>query len=205
VEDLLRDQWAALRGWLDEADVVARREQPSGLEGWTLGDLVAHLGYGITMIADVSPAPDLTEPMTFGAYVGHYPPAASVIAEQTRERALATATDLLAGVDAAAERAWAALDALDCRLVRGRRGPLTREDYLTTRLLELVVHADDLHRAVPVSGHPALPDAVAAVAGTLARAYTERTGAPPQDAEGYKWIRRAAGRTPSDDPALPLL
>src|SRR5690349_15309820 len=104
LDDLLRRQWHRVRTWVEEADLVGRREEPSGLEGWTVGDLVAHLGYGITMIADISPAPDETEPMSLREYVAFYPPASDVIAEQTRERAMATAEDLLGGVDAAADR-----------------------------------------------------------------------------------------------------
>jgi hypothetical protein len=90
-------------------------------------------------------------------------------------------------------------------VLQARRGPITREDYLLTRLLELVVHGDDLQRALGRTDPPLLPTAVTAVSDGLAAAYEERAGVPPTDTEGLGWIRRAAGRVPTDDPHLPLL
>jgi hypothetical protein len=52
---------------------------------------------------------------------------------------------------------------------------------------------------------PLLPDAVRVVGDALAAAYEERSGAQPVDGSGLGWIRRAAGRVPSDDLHLPLL
>jgi hypothetical protein len=87
---------------------------------------------------------------------------------------------------------------------QARRGPIARDDYLRSRLLELVVHGDDLQRALGRDDAPLLPAAVTAVSEALAAAYEERTGSRPDD-EGLGWIRRAAGRVRSDDPHLPLL
>ena len=89
-------------------------------------------------------------------------------------------------------------------LFQARRGPITRDDYLLTRLLELVAHGDDLQRALGRTDAPLLPAAVAAVSDALTAAYVERAGMPPTGA-GLEWIRRAAGRVPTDDPHLPLL
>ena len=85
-----------------------------------------------------------------------------------------------------------------------RRGPIRRDDYVLTRLIELVVHGDDLARAMgAVLDHPGEPQAVAAVAEALATAYQTATGHRPDENGPLPWIRLAAGRMPSDDPACP--
>lgn len=202
---LLRDQWSALRGWLDEVEVDRHGDRPSGLPGWTVRDLVVHLGFGIAMLDEVVAAPPHVEPIPLGAYIAGYRPAAPLIAAATRD--LATELpDALDGIDAMAAHAWAALDRGLLPVVMGRRGPLTRDDFVRTRLLEVVVHGDDLHRAVPVpAATPLLPQAVALVADVLAGAYELRAGRPPKRQEAEHWIRLATGRDPSADPHLPLL
>ena len=87
---------------------------------------------------------------------------------------------------------------------QARRGPIARDDYLLTRLLELVVHGDDLQRALGRTDAPLLPEAVAAVSDALTSAYEERAGSTPAEG-GLSWIRVATGRVPSSDPHLPLL
>lgn len=206
MESLLRSQWSALRGWLEDVDAIGCRELPSGLGAWSVGDLIAHLGLGIGMVADVSAAPADAEPLSLGRYVAQYQPAATSIAEMTRQLALSLSDDLLGGIDAIAEKSWRALDASSDEVLMGRRGPLGRDDYLMTRLIELVLHGDDLHRALPRDPpSPVLPDALAAVSDALAAAYTERSGEAPVAQDALIWIRLAGGRTPSEDPHLPLL
>jgi hypothetical protein len=103
-----------------------------------------------------------------------------------------------------AAEAFAALDATPGAVLQARRGPIARDDYLLTRLLELVVHGDDLQRALGRTDAPLLPEAVTTVSDALAAAYEARSGSAPA-AGGLTWIRLAAGRTPSEDPHLPLL
>ncbi len=99
-----------------------------------------------------------------------------------------------------------ALDALRTDVVRGPRGAITRDDFILTRVIELVVHGDDLARSVPAIEAPPLLDASrAAVSGALAQAYAEVTGREPEIGDHLMWIRAATGRTPSEDEALPLL
>ncbi len=155
-EELLREQWLALRSWLDDADVLDRGELPTGLGAWSVTDLVAHLGLGLGMLTEITPAEPGTEPMSFGRYVGHYPPAAEAIAAGTRDLAAELQSDLLAGLDRIAAEAFAAIEGVDWPVVLGRRGPLTYADYLQTRLLELVVHGDDLERAIDARTSPVL-------------------------------------------------
>ena len=43
LENLLRAQWLRLRDWVDRLDLAVDTE-PSVLAGWTVAELVAHLG-----------------------------------------------------------------------------------------------------------------------------------------------------------------
>lgn len=204
--DLLKRQWRALRGWLHEIDVLAYGDRPVGLGEWTVTDLVAHLGLGLGMLTEITPAAEGTEPMSFRRYVGHYPPAAEAIAAHTRDLAGELREDLLGGLDRIATDAFAAIEGVEWPVVLGRRGPLTYPDYLQTRLLELVVHGDDFARTIPEPGTtPVLPDAAVSIAATLADAYEEVAGERPEVSDALAWIRVAAGRVGSDDPHLPLL
>ena len=202
---LLEEQYAALADWLDEVPVSAHLAEPVGLGDWTVRELVSHLGLGIGLSRYVAVAPPGAEPLSLGEYVRAYPPAADQIAGMTRDLSATFGDDVVGGFRRTAEEAFAALDALDAPVIQARRGPIARDDYLLTRLLELVVHGDDLQRALARTDAPLLPAAVAAVSEALAAAYGERAGTAAADATGLAWIRRAAGRVPTDDPHLPLL
>jgi hypothetical protein len=205
VEALLRAQWVALRSWLDAVDVRALGERRSVLPGWTVKELVAHLGYGLELLTAVEPAAPNVRPGQVGDYIARYRPAAPLIAEATREVA-ATMPDVLEGIDASAGAAWRALDRLDAPVVMARRGPLTRQDFLLTRLLEIVVHADDLVRSLPSGAEfPVIPEAQVAVAQALGNAYEAKSGRSPDLSDPLRWIRLATGRANSDDADLPLL
>lgn len=203
VERLLRDQWAELRGWLASEQVLDHADEPSGLPHWRVRDLVIHLGYGLRMTAEVGDA-DGEQPLDVIAYVAGYAPAQHQIADDTIAIAASLRGRELPGLDSLADEAWQALDRGLPAIVRGRRGPLRRDDFLRTRLIELVVHGDDLHRGRAGARSPLLPEAVAHVADVLGDGYGRITGRRPP-ARGLALVRLASGRQPSDDPALPLL
>lgn len=192
MDDLLIAQWRRLRSWLEDEAVLNGADRPSGLEGWTVGDLVAHLGLGLRLVTVVSEAPEGTVPLSLVEYVAAYPPGAAGIAAQTDDVRRELGDDVLAGLDGIAEQAFAHLAGLRTPVVQARRGPITRDDFVRTRLLELVVHGDDLARALGAASHPGTEEAVAEVAHALAAA------------RPLSWIRLAAGRVASGDPALPL-
>lgn len=204
-DELLREQWSHLHGWLVDVDVMARAATPSGLGDWSVGDLVAHLGLSLGMVRDFRPLPAEVAPLTLAAYVSAYPGAAGEISDLTHALARRLQPDLVAGVDAIAGEAWAALAQCDATVVQGRRGPLSRADAVMSRLIELVVHGDDLARAVGRSDRPVLPAAERAVAEALTAIYRERAGHDPSDDGTTEWIRRATGRVPDPDRHLPLL
>lgn len=205
VDALLRAQWTTLRHWMESDAVTAGYQRPSALDGWSIAELIAHTAQGF--VATEACVDDATaEPQSFYGYISHYPSAAGQIADLTRQLSLTIQADLLHGIDEHAERGFAHLDTLAARVVRGLRGPILRHDFVLTRLLELVVHADDLARSVPEIPPPELMDeAVDVVATALAEAYEETVGHPPSGSRDLTWIRQAAGRVPSNDPALPLL
>jgi len=204
VRTLLEKQFSVLADWLDEVPVSAHLVEPVGLGDWTVRELVAHLGLGIGLSRFVTAAPDEARPLSLGGYVTAYPPAAEQIAEMTRQISADFGDDVVGGFRRTAAEAFASLDATPGEVLQARRGPIRRGDYLLTRLLELVVHGDDLQRALGRTDAPLLPAAVTAVSDALAAAYAEKAGAPATGA-GLEWIRRAAGRVPSGDPHLPLL
>ena len=205
VESLLREQWAALRSWLDRVDVRSFGDLHSVLPGWTVNELVAHLGYGLELLTGVKPAGPEVRPLRIGDYVAQYRSAAPQIQQSTREVAAAM-PDVLDGIDTLAQAAWTALAQLEAPVVMGLRGPLARGDYLVTRLLEVVVHADDLHRSIPCAvGSPVLGEPRAMVGQALADAYAARSGSAPGISNDSRWIRLATGRAVSDDAHLPLL
>jgi uncharacterized protein (TIGR03083 family) len=200
----LEQQYAALADWLDEVPVTEHLTVPVGLGDWTVRELVAHLGLGIGLARYVAAAEPGAVPLSLGEYVRAYPPASEQIAEMTREISARFGDDLVAGFRRTAAEAFAAIDAIPGDVFQARRGPIARDDYLLTRLLELVAHGDDLQRALGRTDAPLLPAAVAAVSDALSAAYAERSGTPATES-GLEWIRRAAGRVPTDDPHLPLL
>lgn len=202
---LLEEQWDRLRAWMTAVDVVAHSDQLTALSPWTVRDLVAHLGYALHLSVDVRPAAQGAVPLSLGDYVSQYPPAGAAISRATRDLA-STMPDLLSGVDALAARAFAALHDLDgTRVVQARRGPLTFDDFVRTRLIELVVHADDLLCAIPSTRSPMTDGARTEVARTFARAYELKTRHELVIDDELQWVREAAGRVATNDPDLPLL
>jgi len=205
VEELLRRQWESLLAWLDQIDVEKYSEISTDLGDWTVGDLVAHLGLSLSLAADVGEAPTDVDALSIGQYVAAYPPAADEIAAMTQQTRAALGPDVLGGLRQIGERVWQAVARYDQARVLARRGAMRTSDYLATRLIELVVHGDDLWRALRLGTTPVIPEALRTVSTALADVYHERTGMVLDPPDDLAWVRDACGRVPSDDPALPLL
>ena len=100
------------------------------------------------MLAD--PSPD--KPIGVDRYVAGYAAAAPQLLERERSgTAGRDPADVLAGLYAEREAAAAAVadPRARARAVAGPRGPLSPADWLVTRAIEMVVHADDLSRSLP--------------------------------------------------------
>ncbi len=196
----------------------------SVLPGWDVRTLVAHLvlvTIGLTeQLATTGDGPAIA----VEEFVARYRPAAASIQERTL--AVGDGHDgpelvrLLATVPSAAD---AALGVPRRRVVRAARGPISADDWVLTRLVELVVHADDLSRSVPEREPVVLePRALAAVTRVLARVLAAQApghnvevrvppyaavqavagpahtrGTPPNvvETDPLTWIRLATGRT----------
>ena len=122
----------------------------SVLPGWTITELAEHLAVSLrtthTVLADPSPA----KPIGLDRYVSAYAAAApEVLQRELSGTAGRDPADVLAGLYAERETAAAAVaDPPPARAVAGPRGPLGPADWLVTRAIEMVVHADDLTRSV---------------------------------------------------------
>jgi uncharacterized protein (TIGR03083 family) len=142
-------QAAELVGWLSALG-PADFDRPSVLSAWDVRMLVAHLVVVRAALSERMTVAGTPPPLPVADYVGRYGPAAGVVAAVTepaagdlsgprlvsRFAALPSASDAVRGV---APR----------RVVAAPRGPLTVLDWTATRLVELVVHADDLSRSLP--------------------------------------------------------
>ncbi|MEU7998892.1 maleylpyruvate isomerase N-terminal domain-containing protein [Micromonospora sp. NPDC049060] len=183
---------------LADPAVAARWDEPSALPEFGVAGLAGHLASQVLGVPAVlaTPVPD-GEPVDV---LAHYARGSWLGApiEATVNVAIRRAGDGLAadGPVALTERYAATLreltDALPAepsdRVVHLTRGAysLTLDDYLTTRLMELVVHADDLAVSVGVPT-PELPDEVVdPVLTLLARLAVRRHGQPA--------VLRALGR-----------
>jgi uncharacterized protein (TIGR03083 family) len=205
----LHRQWDTLRLWLGDlvADDAVDLTAPSVLPGWTVAELVAHLGRAMDALTAVRPAPPGTTPLAVGTYLGAYAAGAADIAETTRTLAAGLSPDLLGGVDAMVRGAFEHLDRLtsDEGVVMARRGPMSLADMVLTRVIELVVHADDLARSVDRPGRPPLDaGALDLVAQGLLDVLVARGGWTLEVADPLRWVRLAAGRAPYDVDELAL-
>ncbi|WP_258724328.1 maleylpyruvate isomerase N-terminal domain-containing protein [Cellulomonas sp. NS3] len=203
----LHAQWDVLRRWVGTVVDPRAARAESVLDGWTVGDLVAHLGRAMDSLTAVEVAPAGTVPLTLAEYLGQYADRASETAETTRQLAAELGDDPLPAVDALARAAFARLDALGTSdaVVLARRGPVLLSDMVASRVLELVVHADDLARSLRGSGRvdpsgagPVDRDALDLVAGVLLRIVVARGGWSLEVARPLTWVRLAAGRVPYD-------
>jgi len=207
LEAMLRRQWDRLRAWVGELDEAMGRE-PSVLPEWTVAELVAHLGRAMDALTAAVPAPDLA-PLTLGEYLGTYPDRAAEIAATSRAIAEEIRSDPLGAVDAMAAAAFAHLAELRGAagrstgaesadiVVQARRGPILLSEMMLSRLVELVVHGDDLHRSLPRTlDDPLDQEAIDLVAVTLLEVLTDRGGWDLEVYDPLAWIRLATGRVP---------
>jgi uncharacterized protein (TIGR03083 family) len=212
-----------IAAWLSGLPPSAWRT-PSVLPGWTVAELAQHLAMSLrathTVLAD--PSPD--RPIGIDRYVAAYAAAGpEVLARELSGTAGRDPADVLAGLYAEREAAAAAVaDPPATRAVAGLRGPLSPADWLVTRAIEMVVHADDLSRSLPERvavelDRPALRLVTQACADLLATRAPGRSlelrippyaavqcvagprhtrGTPPNvvETDPPTWIRLAAGR-----------
>ncbi|WP_369252411.1 sterol carrier family protein [Streptomyces sp. R41] len=196
--------------------------RPTHLGDWSVRELAAH----ITMAVEtVSRNLERDEPTKVELGLLDWPFATAARAGDIADgsRALAEQNPDLDALYARAEQRIAErlATAPDDRLLAARTGAMTLADYLVTRTVELVVHTDDLNRAVPGLGIPYDRQALAACTRLLADALAVKApgastevrippyavvqcvegprhtrGTPPNvvETDPLTWIRLATGR-----------
>lgn len=150
----VRDAVAVLCAASDATPLLAA---PSRLEAWTVRQLVVHIAVCMETLPRrlaADPAPrGPTADLDLRGYVNWLGSQAGEIAQVTIAEAddlsgAGEPAELLDRYDVAAARlAEAVADAAGTELVNTRFGRMTVNDFLVTRLLELVVHGDDLTAA----------------------------------------------------------
>lgn len=201
------------------AEQMAR---PSVLPGWTVRDLAAHLVVVADSVRHLEPLPATAGVLSVSEYLAGYSGRAERITALTQDAAREL-SDIPSGYRERWSDALAHLQALgQVDKVLARRGAARLADLLITRVIELVVHADDLARSVPGAAPAPLPtSAVPLVARALLDVLAARQpghalevrvppvaavqcmpgprhtrGTPPGvvETDPQTWIRLAAGR-----------
>jgi uncharacterized protein (TIGR03083 family) len=147
--DAFAEQARALADWFGEV-APAELRTPSVLPGWDLRALLAHLVLARRALVSVLGS-RVTEPaLSIAEYVRGYAPAAQEITDGTAQLSAAhEADELIAELREPAALPAAAAGLPPRAVVRGPRGPLTATDWVATRLVEIVVHSDDVSRSLP--------------------------------------------------------
>ncbi|MGH1563902.1 maleylpyruvate isomerase N-terminal domain-containing protein [Mumia sp. DW29H23] len=174
-------------GLVTRQEVADRWDEPSALPEMTVGMLACHLGRQTVRAHELIPVAATGTPLA--SAIEHYRRAAWVTTDDltdpvndrtndAEEAALgfealrATCTEALSAVQAD----LASGEVADVVAIPWQGWSLRRPDFLLTRLVEIVVHCDDLARSVDV-GTPEFPDEVyLPVLQLLAQLATERHG-----------------------------
>ena len=209
IEDVLRQEWLRLRRWVGDLD-PASLSRPSVLAGWDVSQLVAHLGRAMDALAAVQPAAPGVSAQSLGEYLSRYADGAQDIEQGTRDLAQEIAEDPLHALDSRAHAAFAQVGVLrelgPDPVVLARRGPIRLSDMLVSRIVELVVHGDDLARSTgrpAVAGDGPIDDrALHLVADALLEVVVDRGGWDLEIVDPLGWARLAAGRVPYDTDTL---
>lgn len=174
---------------LAEPTVADAWSRPSALPKMSVGALAAHLSRQITRVVNVLDTPAQPGPPT--SIIDHYGQSDWVgadldsepnvgVRERSEQDAAAGADGVLAlARDALAELRRRLPEESADRLVQApwMRWPMTLDDFLVTRMLEISVHCDDVAVSVGVET-PALPAAVIEpVIDVLSRLAVRRHGA----------------------------
>ncbi|MET8542917.1 sterol carrier family protein [Kitasatospora sp. NPDC004799] len=205
-------------------------ERPTRLGSWRVRELVVHVSLALSQLLPVLDAPEADGPaLPLADYAALAGTMAEFVDTVTTEKAAAgfagPAAEVAAAFDRALDAVRVVLDKLEAepdRRVTFLTGhPMLLTDYLVSRLVEAVVHADDLADALGLEDFPHDRQAVAAVSRMLADALAGQVpggavelrvppyavvqavpgpkhtrGTPPNvvETDPLTWIRLATGR-----------
>ncbi|MDQ3538619.1 MAG: maleylpyruvate isomerase N-terminal domain-containing protein [Actinomycetota bacterium] len=201
--DAFSDECRALDETL--AGVSAEAWTRHALGAWNVAQLVAHLVRGATRVAtyldvEVGGNP-VTDRVSYFNY-DHTGEAPEIARRAVQEAAKVDAETLPAlfteGWRASAERA---AEVGDGHVLHTIAGPMRLDEYLATRVVEMVVHHTDLRAALE------LPAVSTIAAARITMDVLEGLlGEPrPRNLGRARFIQVATGRFPSDDPRFPVL
>lgn len=175
------------------------------LGDWTLAQLVTHMVRGVTRVTAYLPLPVDDRPHIDRVEYWRYDAEAEApaIAHRAVDEAAGVDPAQLPGRFAVGWRASAAAadDHGPDQVIATIMGPMRLDEYVATRVLEMVVHHMDLRVALD------LPPVPTPAAGRLTMAILEGLlGEPRPRAMGRtRFILAATGRTAVDDPRFPVL
>jgi uncharacterized protein (TIGR03083 family) len=173
-----------------------------GLGEWTLAELVVHLVRQAAHLEVYRDDP-LSAPSATADRVTYYLGAADLaasIATRARESAAHVDPTTLPQQFAGAWRRSVGSATTAEALIETARGPMRTDDFAATRVVELVVHHMDVRRALDLP-----PDADPTAAQLTADVLEGMLdGDRPRNLGRTRFILAATGRTPSDDPRLPV-
>jgi uncharacterized protein (TIGR03083 family) len=149
--EALLEQSRTVLGWLHGLAPEAFK-RPTVLPSWSVLQLAGHL-----VLVHAGLRQSLDEPIKGRAlpiheFVQRYRRDVEMITAATLEASTGlTAPDVLARLEAVVDDLAIRLEAgvEMSQVINTRRGPTTIEDYIATRIIELVVHTDDLNRSLP--------------------------------------------------------
>ena len=146
----LLEQSRAVFDWLRDLS-GEEFKRPTVLPDWDVRTLTGHLILVHRGLAKALSQPTSERPLPNAEYVRTYRRNVDSITERTR----ATTSDhsgpaLLSQLDLAIGEVATTLSAAELKsVIRAPRGPVLATDFVATRIVEVVVHADDLTRSVP--------------------------------------------------------
>jgi uncharacterized protein (TIGR03083 family) len=150
-QEALLEQSRTVLGWLHGLAAEAF-ERPSVLPGWNVLQLAGHLVVVHSGLRQSLDEQTKGPPLPIYEFVRRYRRDVEMITAATLEASAGLAVRevlvrLEAAIDDLATRFEA--DVQPSQVINTRRGPTTIEDYIATRIIELVVHTDDLNRSIP--------------------------------------------------------
>ena len=150
-QDALLEQSGTVLGWLQGLAPEAF-ERPTVLPGWTVRQLTGHLLLIHTGLAQSLNQPTTGPALQIHEFVKRYRRDVEMITAATLEASAGlTGAEVVAQLESAIDDLAIKLQggARPSQVITTRRGPTTIEDYLATRIIELVVHTDDLNHSLP--------------------------------------------------------
>jgi uncharacterized protein (TIGR03083 family) len=150
-QDAMLEQSRTTLGWLQGLAPEAF-ERPTVLPGWSVRQLAGHLLLVHTGLTQSLDQPTKATALHIHEFVERYRRDVEMITAATLEASAGlTGPEVVARLESAIDDLAVTLEAgvSTSQVISTRRGPITIEDYLATRIVELVVHTDDLNRSLP--------------------------------------------------------